>query len=192
MELNIGDKVDVTLKVTGVDEDIIILKSGDFTFSFTKYEFQNILTGELSEVPKVAIEFYRFYKGSLSGFDEWFSDFYDRRFLEEFPQGEKLAQWLYDNDTETNLKRELALATLIVKGEDSVKVTQTERKYVVYLMYVDQDYSMLHQNLGTGKLFFGKQTNIYNQKSMFTLEELDSLGFKDALNNPLLKVEPAF
>lgn len=192
MELNVRDKVDITFEVVGISEGSIVLDSGSFNCSFTHTKFSELSVKPLPEVPKVAIEFYRYYKDSLTCFEEWFSDFYDSSFLKEFPQGAKLAQWLYNNDTETNLKRELALATLIVNGEDSVRVIQTEKEYIVYLMYVDQDYSMLHKNLDTGKFFFGKQTNIHNHKSMFTLDELENLGFKDALNNPLLKIESAF
>ncbi|WP_155962165.1 DUF1642 domain-containing protein [Streptococcus ruminantium] len=73
-------------------------------------------------VPKVAIDYYEKYKNQLSGFDEWFGDFYDSGFLEEFPDGEKLAEWLYDNTKEVNKQRELALANLIVNGPSAVEI----------------------------------------------------------------------
>lgn len=81
-------------------------------------------------VPKVAIDYYEEYKDKLTGFDEWFGDFWDDTFLEEFPQAEQLSEWLYDNDKYTNLQRELALATLIVNGPDAVEI-EKEKEYVV-------------------------------------------------------------
>ncbi|NQN44438.1 DUF1642 domain-containing protein [Streptococcus suis] len=81
-------------------------------------------------VPQVAVDYYEQYKDQLTGFDEWFGDFYDGGFLAEFPQGEKLAEWLYDNDNDTNRQRELALATLIVNGPGAVEVEQ-EKLYTV-------------------------------------------------------------
>lgn len=81
-------------------------------------------------VPKVAIDYYEAYKDKLTGFDEWFGDFWDDTFLEEFPQAEQLSEWLYDNDKYTNLQRELALATLIVNGPDAVEIEQ-EQLYTV-------------------------------------------------------------
>lgn len=83
-------------------------------------------------VSSVALEYYEAYVDKLTGFDEWFGDFFDRTFLEEFPRAEELSEWLYDNDTKTNLERELALATLIVKGPSAVKVEQ-EKLYIVTL-----------------------------------------------------------
>ncbi|MFA9413301.1 DUF1642 domain-containing protein [Streptococcus sp. E29BA] len=81
-------------------------------------------------VPKVAIDYYEKYKNQISGFDEWFGDFYDSGFLEEFPEGEKLAEWLYDNTNEINNQRELALANLIVNGPSAVEV-EPEKLYTV-------------------------------------------------------------
>lgn len=81
-------------------------------------------------VPKVAIDYYEKYKNQISGFDEWFGDFYDSGFLEEFPDGEKLAEWLYNNTNEVNRQRELALANLIVNGPSAVEV-EREKLYTV-------------------------------------------------------------
>lgn len=84
------------------------------------------------KVPQVAVDYYEQYKDKLSGFDEWFSDFYSSDFENDFDKAEELQIWLYDNDTETNYQRELALATLIVNGLDAVEVEQ-EKKYRVRL-----------------------------------------------------------
>ncbi|HEM5988529.1 TPA: DUF1642 domain-containing protein [Streptococcus suis] len=81
-------------------------------------------------VSQVAVDYYERYKDQSTGFDEWFGDFYDGGFLADFPQGEKLAEWLYDNDDDTNRQRELALATLIVNGPGAVEVEQ-EQLYTV-------------------------------------------------------------
>lgn len=41
-----------------------------------------------------------------------------------------MAEWLYDNDNDTNRQRELALATLIVNGPSAVEV-EKEKLYTV-------------------------------------------------------------
>ncbi|MET3558676.1 hypothetical protein ABID29_001802 [Streptococcus rupicaprae] len=96
------------------------------------YCIENIDEPQKPKVPKVAIDYYEHYKDTLTGFDEWFGDFYDSGFLEEFPDGEKLAEWLYDNPNEVNKQRELALANLIVNGPSAVEVEQ-EKLYVINL-----------------------------------------------------------
>lgn len=90
------------------------------------------LIGEPAKVvvPKVAIDYYEAYKDKLTGFDDWFSEFYYEKSLEEFPQADQLLEWLYDNDNDTNSQRELALATLIVNGPDAVEV-EKEQLYTV-------------------------------------------------------------
>lgn len=74
------------------------------------------------KVPQVAVEFYECYKDRCLDLGDWFSDFYSKEAIEDFPRVEKLAEWLHDNDNETNRQREYALATLITFGPDSVEV----------------------------------------------------------------------
>lgn len=74
------------------------------------------------KVPQVAVEFYECYKDRCLDLGDWFSDFYSKEAIEDFPRLEKLAEWLHDNDNETNRQREYALATLITFGPDSVEV----------------------------------------------------------------------
>ncbi|WP_170240484.1 DUF1642 domain-containing protein [Streptococcus hyovaginalis] len=81
-------------------------------------------------VPQVAIDYYEQYKDNLLSFSEWFDGFYEKQFLEEFQDGDKLQKWLHDNDYKTNRQRELALATLLVNGVEAVQVEQ-EKMYTV-------------------------------------------------------------
>ena len=81
-------------------------------------------------VPQVAVEFYEKYKDGMLALDEWFSDFYSKEAIEDFPRMEELTEWLYDNDNETNSRRELALATLVTIGIDAVEIEQ-EKLYTV-------------------------------------------------------------
>lgn len=74
------------------------------------------------EVAEVCIHYYEEFKNNLTGFDEWFSDMMDSEFEKVYPRAEELADWLYDNSPEINRERELALATLIVRGPDAVTV----------------------------------------------------------------------
>lgn len=81
-------------------------------------------------IPQVAIDYYEQYKDNLLSLSEWFCGLYEKAFLDEFPEGDKLLRWLHDNDYKTNRKRELALSTLIVDGVDAVQVEQ-EKLYTV-------------------------------------------------------------
>lgn len=73
-------------------------------------------------MPQVAIDYYEQYKDNLLSLSEWFDGLYERTFLDEFPDGDKLLKWLHDNDYNTNRQRELVLATLIVNGVEAVQV----------------------------------------------------------------------
>lgn len=76
------------------------------------------------KVPQVAVEFYERYKDDNLVLGEWFSDFYSKKAIEDFPRVEELAEWLHDNDNETNRQREYALATLVTFGPDAVEVVE--------------------------------------------------------------------
>lgn len=82
------------------------------------------------KVPQVAVEFYEQYKDDGLDLGEWFSDFYSNEAIEQFPRIEELAEWLHDNDNETNRQREFALATLVTLGIDAVEV-EKEKLYTV-------------------------------------------------------------
>ena len=82
------------------------------------------------KVSQVAVEFYEKYKDCNFALDEWFSDFYSKEAIEDFPRMEELAEWLHGNDNETNRQRELALATLVTLGIDAVEIEQ-EKLYTV-------------------------------------------------------------
>lgn len=76
------------------------------------------------KVPQVAIEFYERYKDDALDLGGWFSDFYSKEAIEDFPRMEELTEWLHGNDNETNRQREYALATLVTFGPDAVEVVE--------------------------------------------------------------------
>ena len=82
------------------------------------------------KVSRVAVEFYEKYKNEILSLDEWFSDFYSKEAIEDFPRMEELTEWLHGNDNDTNRRRELALATLVTLGIDAVEIEQ-EKLYTV-------------------------------------------------------------
>ena len=88
------------------------------------YRFPKVQEPQKPKVSRVAVEFYEKYKGENISLDEWFRDFYSKEAIEDFPRMGELAEWLHGNDTETNKRRELALATLVTLGIDAVEIEQ--------------------------------------------------------------------
>ncbi len=125
------------------------------------------------QVLPVAIEYYEFYKDKLIGFDDWFGDFFGRDFRQEFGEdrAEELQKWLYDNDFETNRERELALATLIVKGPEAVEVIK-EKEYRVAIPNGDGGFVYLVKNTSADDLFFVADKNISRYCYGLTEEEI--------------------
>lgn len=138
-------------------------------------------------VPKVAIEYYEEYKDNLTGFDEWFSDFWDSTFLKEFPQAEQLSEWLYGNDNYTNRQRELALATLIVNGPDAVEIEQ-EQLYRVEFPTGQQLYKN-HPNGSSKEVIVIKFAHYAEKDGHFTKRELKEAGFGWVFDCEGVKVE---
>ncbi|MTB64098.1 DUF1642 domain-containing protein [Streptococcus sp. zg-86] len=122
------------------------------------------------KVSQVAVDYYEQYKDKLSGFDEWFCDFYSSDFENDFDKAEELQIWLYDNDDKTNCQRELALATLIVNGLDAVEVEQ-EKKYKVKIAN-NGSQPLTFKKLGP-KIFFVDE----KCDESFTKQELEQAGF---------------
>ena len=80
-------------------------------------------------VPQAVMEYYEFYKDTLTSFAEWFEE--DPEDSPSYFEKEKEVQkWLYDVDYETQKQRELALAILIVNGPEAVDV-EKEKLYTV-------------------------------------------------------------
>lgn len=191
MKLKEGDKIYLPFEIIQIKEDIAKLKNKTIGFMFSSND--NVIKEAIPirhKVPKVAIDFYRMYKDNQLSFEEWFSDFYSIDFREEFPKGEKLAQWLYDNDYQTNREREFALATLIVKGEDAVEVIE-DVKYKVRLTNSWNDFSTLKQNKDTKLWLFGSDDNEYSDfyKYTFTKEELEEMGLSEVFTSNIFEVE---
>lgn len=103
------------------------------------------------KVSRVAVKFYEKYKGEILSLDEWFSDFYSKEAIEDFPRMEELTEWLHGNDNETNRRRELALATLVTLGIDAVEIKQ-EKLYTVEIDGVSS--SRLFKNIRTNEYLF--------------------------------------
>lgn len=190
MELKEGQKVYLPFEVKGIQGNIVNLNNdsiGDII-----HNKKNVLKESIPirhKVPQVAIDFYNRYKNNQLSFEEWFSGFYTIGFRQEFPYGDKLAQWLYGNDYQTNRERELALATLIVKGEDAVEVIR-EPEYRVFMKGAENDFSQLKLNTD-GEWFFGYPVNESDNYTItFTREKLKQMGLEDVFaTSNIFKVE---
>lgn len=112
-----------------------------YTELLTKYPFGKIEITQALEnlkqldepqkpiVPQVVMDYYEFYRGKLTAFEEWFAKF-EVECDGDFQQMDEVGKWLYDVDFETQTQRELALAMLIVNGSDAVEV-EKEKRYTV-------------------------------------------------------------
>lgn len=190
LKYKVGDRILFEAVVSEVDVDDTeapyYLSFGDFSGRWASGEELETLADRLPpkhQVPQVAFEYYEFYKGKLTGFDEWFGDFFDREFRKEFgkDRAEGLAKWLYDNDIQTNLERELALATLIVKGPEAVEVIP-EKRYRVNLKAANQTLIA-----SRGDYVFDLCPEECEFK--FTKQELIEAGFGDVFDNPMFEVK---
>lgn len=188
MGLKIGDNVYLPFKVDGIHGNIVKLNNdsiGDI-FHHEKNVSKEIVS-ITKKVPQVAIDYYNFYKNDLTSFEEWFGDFYSADFLEQFPRGSELAKWLYDNDDQTNIEHELALATLIVYGENAVEIIK-EPEYKVYMNNAHEGFSQLKLD-DKGEWYFGSINNSYGYKVKFTQEKLKEMGLEDVFTSSIFKVE---
>ncbi|HFI0329924.1 TPA: DUF1642 domain-containing protein [Streptococcus suis] len=107
-----------------------VAESGFKIFVPSIYKFWKPQEPQKPKVSRAAVEFYEKYKGEILSLDEWFSDFYSKEAIEDFPRMEELTEWLHGNDNETNRRRELALATLVILGIDAVEI-EKEKLYTV-------------------------------------------------------------
>lgn len=142
------------------------------------------------KVPQVAVEFYECYKDRCLDLGDWFSDFYSKEAIEDFPRVEKLAEWLHDNDNETNRQREYALATLVTFGPDAVEVVEDPLGVLLvdlpidasysYLMYSGNNYSIEHTDtirtieLRVHKVTEAEAKEKYPNFKWVSLEELEN------------------
>jgi len=122
------------------------------------------------KVPQVAVEFYEKYKAGMLSLDEWFSDFYSKEAIEDFPRMEELADWLHGNDNETNRQRELALATLVTLGIDAVEIEQ-EKLYTVEIEGVSS--GRLFKNIRTNKFLFHSGKGLKGYTDRLTEKEIE-------------------
>lgn len=128
-------------------------------------------------VPQAVMEYYDFYKDTLTSFAEWFEND-----LEESPsyfeKEEEVQKWLYDVDYETQKQRELALAILIVNGPEAVEVEQ-EKLYTVELPNPNSfgfgSFILLRNNEGKiyiSSTFFNRETWRSAEKAQLTEAEI--------------------
>ena len=120
-------------------------------------------------VPKVVIDYYGFYKGKLTDFEEWFAEFKVES-DEDFQRIDEVGEWLYNVDFETQKKRELALATLIVNGLDAVEVEEEKR----YLVSLKNGQPLVKTQSGS-IIYFSQNITAGNYK--VTKKELEKAGF---------------
>ena len=95
-------------------------------------------------VPQVVMDYYEFYRGKLTAFEEWFAKF-EVESDEDFQRMDEVGKWLYDvGDFKTQTQRELALAMLIVNGSDAVEVEKEKRYYVRFKGMESDDFNYLN------------------------------------------------
>lgn len=132
-------------------------------------------------VPKVVIDYYGFYKGKLTDFEEWFAEFKVES-DEDFQRIDEVGEWLYNVDFETQKKRELALATLIVNGLDAVEVEEEKR----YLVSLKNGQPLVKTQSGKA-LYFNQ--NIITGNYKFTHKELEDADFGWVFDCPGIEIE---
>lgn len=128
-------------------------------------------------VPQVVMDYYEFYRGKLTAFEEWFAKF-EVEYDGDFQQMDEVGKWLYDVDFEMQTQRELALAMLIVNGSDAVEV-EKEKKYTVKVKAVLGQYLGRYylNNEELTPQFTRTQLAKGNELPTFTRKELEQAGF---------------
>lgn len=134
-------------------------------------------------VSQAAMEYYEFYKDTLTSFAEWFQND-----LEEshsyFEKEKEVQNWLYDVDYETQKQRELALATLIVNGPEAVEV-EKEKLYTAFQIATEE---YLYTNV-VGKLSSAHVSYAFVEeikKYHFTQQKLEELKY---WKNPAFEIK---
>lgn len=138
-------------------------------------------------VPQVVMDYYEFYRGKLTAFEEWFAKF-EVEYDGDFQQMDEVGKWLYDVDFETQTQRELALAMLIVNGSDAVEV-EKEKKYKVKFKNVRSGTRYLKYDGVIEKWYFGINQDSNAARLCHTKEELEKAGFGEVFDSPLFEVE---
>ena len=126
-------------------------------------------------VPKVVIDYYGFYKGKLTDFEEWFAEFKVES-DEDFQRIDEVGEWLYNVDFEIQKKRELALATLIVNGLDAVEVEE-EKRYLVKVKGICGNHETLNREKHSNKWLFSDREENSLYGTQHTRKELEEAGF---------------
>lgn len=126
-------------------------------------------------VPQVVIDYYEFYKGKLTDFEEWFAEF-EVESDEDFQQIDEVGEWLYNFDFETQKKRELALATLIVNGLDAVEV-EKEKRYLVKMKGIDTNFNSLNRHRNENYWIFSSEDKNTLYQTHHTRKELEEADF---------------
>lgn len=138
-------------------------------------------------VPQVVMDYYEFYRGKLTAFEEWFAKF-EVEYDGDFQQMDEVGKWLYDVDFETQTQRELALAMLIVNGSDAVEV-EKEKKYKVKFKNVRSSTRYLKYDGVIEKWYFGINQDSNAARLCHTKEELEKAGFGWVFDCPGIEIE---
>lgn len=141
------------------------------------------------EVAEVCLHYYEEFKDKLTGFDEWFADMIDSGFEEIYPRAEELARWLYDNSPEVNRERELALATLIVRGPEAVTVVDTPTLIIFDPRLHNRLGAFLGRSAVNRRFYawvdpYGTDVEVGTIDIHITEAELHTAGLEDVLTNP--------
>nr|DAM88618.1 MAG TPA: Protein of unknown function (DUF1642) [Caudoviricetes sp.] len=138
-------------------------------------------------VPQVVMDYYEFYRGKLTAFEEWFAKF-EVECDEDFQQMDEVGKWLYDVDFETQTQRELALAMLIVNGSDAVEVEKEKRYYVRFKLIEDSySYLTLIKHLNAWTLY--SITLDKKFRTEHTKKQLEDAGFGWVFDCPGVEIE---
>lgn len=140
-------------------------------------------------VPQVVMDYYEFYRGKLTAFEEWFAKF-EVECDEDFQQMDEVGKWLYDVDFETQTQRELALAMLIVNGSDAVEV-EKEKQYYVRFKFIEGSYSYLTLIKHLDAWTLRSITLDKKFRTKHTKKQLEEAGFGEVFNSTLFEVKEA-
>lgn len=172
--------LDEILNELGSDYGLWKYKAG-----FEQGKLDGYMEREKPVVPQVVIDYYEFYRGKLTNFEEWFAKF-EVESDEDFQQMDEVGKWLYDVDYKTQTQRELALAMLIVNGLDAVEVEKEKRYRVKMKNAYYNKYPQFLCETDNG-IFWAAEIDL--RKTKFTRKELEEAGFGEVFNSPLFEVE---
>ena len=174
--------LDEILNELGSDYGLWKYKAG-----FEQGKLDGYMEREKPVVPQVVIDYYEFYRGKLTNFEEWFAKF-EVESDEDFQQMDEVGKWLYDVDYKTQTQRELALAMLIVNGLDAVEV-EKEKRYLVKVIGMSKLHECLNFDTTENRWKFFDCDNTKTYRTHHTRKELEEAGFSWVFDCQGIEVE---